>query len=210
MSTVKACSGHAGAIRYRAAGDNAGGLDMYGLVNIALRDMLVAEHGEAAWQQVCTAAKVDNDAFISNESYPDELTYALVAAAVAEIGEDPASLLQAFGRYWVLETAQRSYAELLEASGPTFLDFMRNLPDFHTRVTLIYRELRPPTFACVDVTDRSLLLHYMSDRDGLAPFVVGLLEGLGQRFHTAVGVEHVEARTPQSKRDVFRVTWSAR
>jgi hypothetical protein len=191
----------------RAVDPKPGGMPMYGLVNIALRDMLLEQHGAATWQQISAAADMDDDAFLSLASYPDALTYRLVAAAVDVLGSDQASLLRAFGRYWLLNTAQRNYSALLAANGDDFLEFMRNLPDFHTRVQLIFPSLKPPEFTCTQLSERCLSLRYESTREGLTQFVVGILEGLGQRFEKDLVIDLVEPRRPGTQHDVFRVSW---
>ena len=180
---------------------------MYGLVNIALRDLLCEEHGVDAWQQICVTAGLEDDRFLSIASYPDALTYRLVHAAVAVLGVDQAELLRAFGRHWLLRTAQDSYSELLAAHGDDFLEFMQNLPDFHTRVQLVFPKLKPPEFTCTPLGERCLALRYESRREGLAPFLVGILEGLGQRFRKQLKIELAEARKPGTHHDVFHVSW---
>ena len=54
---------------------------MYGMVNKAIEQMVVMHHGEEVWEQIKEKAGTSIEVFISNESYQDELTYALVAAA---------------------------------------------------------------------------------------------------------------------------------
>lgn len=54
---------------------------MYGLVNKAIEELVLATHGEEAWDQISKKAGVHSDVFISNESYPDEVTYRLVTEA---------------------------------------------------------------------------------------------------------------------------------
>jgi hypothetical protein len=76
-----------------------------------------------------------------------------------------------------------------------------NLPNFHKRIVLMFPHLRPPEFECTDVKAVSLRLHYHSHRRGLAPFVTGLLEGLGEMFRPPVTVKHeqsLDAGAPSS------------
>ncbi|EFK96017.1 Soluble guanylate cyclase gcy-31, partial [sediment metagenome] len=69
--------------------------------------------------------------------------------------------------------------------------FLLNLNLMHTRVKLMFPKLVPPRIECHEVTATSLRLHYFSHRSGLAPFVVGLVEGLGEMFATPARVEQV-------------------
>jgi hypothetical protein len=178
------------------------------MVNKAVEDMVVRHHGEAVWEQIKAKAGVDVDVFMSNESYSDDITYNLVGAA-SEVLKVPADqILMGFGEHWVLQTAQEGYGGLMSAAGRTLPEFLRNLPDFHSRVQMIFPKLQPPRFECTDVTDRSLKLHYISHRPGLAPFVVGLMHGLGKMFKTPVTVRQTETKAQGAIHDVFEVTWT--
>jgi len=181
---------------------------MYGMVNKAVEDMVVMHHGEAMWEQVKAKAGVDVEVFMSNEGYPDDITYNLVAAASEALNVPAEQILHGFGEHWVLYTAQEGYGGLMKAAGKTLPEFLRNLPNFHSRVSMIFPKLRPPRFQCSDITDGSLKLHYFSHRQGLAPFVGGLMHGLGKMLKTPVTVRLVEARVEGADHDVFEVTWT--
>ena len=181
---------------------------MYGMVNKAIEDMVVMHHGESVWEQIKSAAGVDVDVFMSNESYADGITYDLVGAASKVLKMPAEQILIGFGEHWVLHTAQDGYGGLMNAAGKTLPEFMRNLPAFHSRVTMIFPKLQPPHFECTDITNESLTLHYHSHRQGLAPFVVGLLQGLGKKFTTPVRVRHVAHKEQGAEHDIFKVSWT--
>lgn len=181
---------------------------MYGMVTKAIGEMVCKEHGEAAWERIKSKAGVQIDAFVSNDLYPDDMTYELVGAAAEELKLPVDQVLQAFGRHWILETARCGYGELLAASGRSLPEFLQNLPNFHTRVSLIYPYLKPPRFACSEVGADSLKLHYRTERPGLTQFVFGLLDGLATMFKTRIEVELVESKEAGADHDVFLVNWS--
>jgi hypothetical protein len=69
---------------------------------------------------------------------------------------------------------------------------------------LTFDHLVPPTFSCSEVEDGALRVEYRSHREGLQPFVVGLLRGLSKHFQTPASVEHVARRGEDSRdHDVF-------
>lgn len=180
---------------------------MYGMVNKAMEEMVVARFGEATWERIREAAGVEVEVFISNEAYGDDLTYRLVGAAHEVLGMPAAEILRLFGAHWV-ETAHRDYDHLMRVGGHTLAEFLVNLPNFHTRVVLLFPELRPPNFRCTDVSPTSLRLHYHSSREGLAPFVEGLMVGLGARFGTPVRVRQLVAKGGAADHDEFHVDWA--
>lgn len=181
---------------------------MYGLVNRSVEELVVARFGSATWEKIRLAAGIEDEVFLSNESYPDEVTYRLVGAASQVLGLSPNEVLEAFGEHWVLKTAQESYGTMLDMCGRNLPDFLRNLPNFHARVMLHFPKLRPPQFNVTDETPSSLVLHYDSHREGLTFFVIGLIKGLGKKFNTPVTVTQVATRAPGGTRESFRIEWA--
>jgi hypothetical protein len=180
---------------------------MYGLVNKAVQDLVCSKFGEQTWEQIKERAGVEDEIFISMDAYPDDLTYRLVTATSETVGLSPADVLKAFGEYWVLFTAQEGYGNLLKMSGSTFKEFVLNLDNMHAHVGMTFSALRPPSFRCTDVTDSSLCLHYHSSRQGLAPMVEGLLQGLGTMFNTEVHVQQSADRSAGADHDEFVVSF---
>lgn len=64
---------------------------MYGLINLAVKDLIITKFGVEVWEKVYANARARIDkgqdsaaeytSWVGMMSYPDELTYALVAAA---------------------------------------------------------------------------------------------------------------------------------
>lgn len=180
---------------------------MYGLVNKALQELVTTERGADTWTQVLQKAGVDIEVFVTHDAYPDDITYKMVGAASEILGRPASELLEAFGRHWVLQTAERHYGALMASGGRALGDFLRNLPNFHTRVNLMFPHLRPPVFRCDDVSPTSVRLTYISTRQGLTPFMEGLLHGLAERFKTPVTVQLVASRADGAEHDEFLVDW---
>jgi len=181
---------------------------MYGLVNKAVMDLVVTNFGEGKWEAIKSKAGVEVETFISNESYPDEMTFSLVGAASEELDLSPDQVLIAFGEHWVLKIAVESYGPMMKAGGKTLREFLVNLPNFHTRMEMIYPDLKPPRFSCSDVTDDGLKLHYSTHRTGLTSFVVGIIRGLGTLYGTPASCTLLETDANNPECDIFQITWS--
>jgi Haem-NO-binding len=182
--------------------------NMYGLVNRAIEQMVCEQHGDERWEEIKSAAGVETELFIANEGYDDAITYQLVGAASRVLGVPAEKILQAFGRHWVLRTAKEGYGAMLKSVGNDVGEFLENLPHLHARVKLIYPHLEPPRFTSEREGGSSLLLHYRSSREGLAPFVCGLLFGIGELFSTEVNVTHQERKGDGADHDVFLISWA--
>ena len=72
---------------------------MYGLVNKAIKDLVVTNHGEDKWKEICRLSDFHDEEFIGMNPYPDKLTYDLVKNASMVLKADAADILEAFGEY---------------------------------------------------------------------------------------------------------------
>lgn len=178
---------------------------MYGIVNKAIQGLVTENYGEDVWEQIKKEAGVDVELFLSNEAYPDQMTFSLAGAASKVLNISVNDVLIAFGKYWVLKTGMRTYGELMKAGGNNFKEFIINLPAFHSRVMLMYPNLSPPEFSVSDIKENELILHYYSHRKGLTYFVHGLIQGLGEMYNTKVNISIVGLKEEGLEHDSFKI-----
>ena len=178
---------------------------MYGLVNRALQQLVCARCGEAVWDEIRTHAGVEEEVFLRMDSYPDDVTYRLVAAASEVLELSVADLLKQFGHYWMKYTMVEGYGALLFDLGPTLHDALAALDGMHARVSLLYPALKPPMFRLSNVSAGGMSLHYHSDRVGFAPMIIGLVEGLGERYGVTVDVRHAVVKGESGDHDRFDI-----
>ena len=176
---------------------------MYGLVNQAVREMVLTHYGEEKWEAIREQAGTD-DVFIAMDQYPDKVTVDLVGGACAILGAKPEQVLESFGEFWV-EFTGRTYGELFEMSGASFVDFVKNLNDLHTRVGQMMPDLAPPSFIVTDEKAGEFKLEYHSKRAGLHPMIIGLMRGLGKRFNSTVDITRLRGAEHGLSYDEFLV-----
>lgn len=173
---------------------------MYGLVHRAIQDLVTSRFGEQAWSEIRAKAGVEADSFVAMQSYDDGLTFRIVQAT-SEVLELPVpQVLEAFGEYWTVYTIEEGYGELLELMGSSLEEFLENLDSMHSRIATAMPNLVPPSFDRESQADGSSILHYRSEREGLAPMVLGLLRGLGPRFGVDLQVEQLPQVEPGVER----------
>ena len=181
---------------------------MYGLVNKAIQDLICEKFGEDKWMEIKKLSGFEDEFFIGMQTYPDALTYSLVKNASKILGADASVVMEAFGEYWILYTANEGYSEMMELSGNTFTEFLNNLDMLHERVSNIMPNLRAPQFNSRNETPNSIELEYRSHRAGLSPMVIGLLRGLGKRFGKEnLIISHIQSKNEQNDCDVFKIEW---
>ena len=180
---------------------------MYGIVNKAIKGLVIENFGDEAWEKIKSESGVDIDDFLSNEAYDDSLTFSLAQGAADVLGVSLKDVLNLFGEYWILNTGMKNYGSLMEAGGDNLQEFLENLPNFHSRVMLMFPNLEPPEFRVSDVENKNVKVHYYSHRQGLEEFVRGLLSGLGKLFETHTEIELIESRNQGHDHEVFHVKW---
>jgi len=178
---------------------------MYGLINKAVKDFVVDRFDAETWDSIRVQAGLEDDEFISMEPYPDETTYALVGAASEVLSMSSDDVLEAFGEYWTEYTGVAGYGELMKLGGDSLAEFLSNLDVLHVRVQLAFPELRAPSFKVTESTDERIVVHYYTERSGLAPFAKGLIQGLGRHFDTPVRVTHEWVGSAEDGHEVYEV-----
>jgi hypothetical protein len=183
---------------------------MYGMINEAVRKLVIDNHGETAWERICAEAKLDDSDFSTLQKYPDEVTYKLVGAATKVLGASPEAILETFGEYWTDYAGETSFSRLLRFGGRTFEEFVSNLDQMHAKIKLSLPDLDPPSFRISDTGPGRFRLHYHSKRPGLAPLVKGMLRGVAKIYNINVDARLVRSRADGHDHDEFEVTYAAR
>ena len=181
---------------------------MYGIVNRAIEELIIEKFGSEKWEEIKDKAGFKSEGFMTLKPYPDEITFQLVTAASDILNIPANTLLEAFGEYWILYTAERGYGEMLNLAGDTFPSFLKNLNMLHGRVSNLMPELAPPQFECINEQENSIDLIYRSHRNGMIPMLLGLIKGLGQRFGKEVVIQEVENNISDKSAVIFHLTWS--
>ncbi len=180
---------------------------MYGLVNKAAQDFVIEGYGNETWQIIKEKAGVKEEAFVSMQPYPDEITYNIVSAASEHLRVGANDILEGFGAYWIKFTMIEGYAHLLDLAGGTFPAFLNNLNNMHAHIAQSFTELKPPTFYCEEIDQKTFKFEYHSDRPGLVSFVAGLLKGLGERFDLKVDVDYIGNIDGKENSHEYRVSY---
>lgn len=179
---------------------------MYGLINEGIRDMVVGMAGPDAWRAITEDVGIDPSGFELLCPYDDSLTYKLVELVSKRFELAQEEVLRRYGNYWITYTASQGYGEIMRLFGTDFRSCLRNLNLMHGHMGAMMPKLSPPRFRVEELSERELVVHYYSHRVGLAPMVIGLLEGLAMKYDERISVLHVP-KGSRSDHDEFEVSF---
>jgi len=190
---------------------------MFGIVNCAIRDHVLACYGETTWSKVLLKSLASPDDFVSMERYSDEVTVSLLTACAEETGVAMEQTLEDIGQFWAEFLIKSDYGSLVQAAGKDLPDVLYSLDSLHTRLGLAFSEMKPPSFWCTQAAEElirdlepgysALVLHYISERDGLAPMVKGIVLGLGRMLATDCRIEQIAFKHNGTEHDSFLVIY---
>jgi hypothetical protein len=180
---------------------------MYGIINKSIEELVRSNFGNDCWDRVLTRSEINIDYFLSNEIYDDDITYKLAKSISEELSMSVSEVLYVFGEWWILKTTKEKYGGLLEAGGNDLGNFLKNLPQFHNHIMLIYPKITPPEFKVSNINNNSIDIHYYSKRLGLEDFAKGLLSGLSKLFNTETTITHLKSRIDEEDCEIFNVKW---
>jgi hypothetical protein len=178
---------------------------MHGIVNQAIQGLITDKYGADKWLEIKQRCSLSVDYFISNEPYDDDITYDIIGIASEYLHIHSDIILEEFGVYWVTVTGMQKYGDLMKAGGKSFTQFILNLPNFHSRVMLIFPKLTPPEFSVEQINEKQLTLHYYSNRDGLSSFVIGLIKGIGIIYDTAIETKIIFSEKKEFQHDIIEI-----
>ena len=178
---------------------------MHGLVNQSIQGLVIESFGLQKWEEILNDSNVTEASFSSKVIYPDKTTYdlAISASKILKISID--DVLFAFGKYWVLNIAKEKYYSLLKTGGNHAFEFLKNLPNFHSRVMLYFPDIEPPEFQVKEVDSKTLILYYSSFRNGLSYFVKGIVMGLGEFFGNEIVCELIDTKEEKYTLSTFEI-----
>ena len=168
---------------------------MYGMIHRGIREMVVELKGAEAWSEIEQSCAIGPVELISAVVYDDAMTLAIVGAASQVLEMDVPTCLKNFGRYWIRFAERGSYGALMNFTGQNLTTFIANLDRMHASVALALPQANTPSFSVVGSDGPEIRVRYWSSREGLEPFVVGLLEGLLDRFGEIGTVTQCDAKS---------------
>ena len=177
---------------------------MYGIINKAIKDLVLTNFGEEAWEEIYAKAKAPDSEFTTLEVYDDKVTYDLVGAASEVLNVKPEEVLYLFGKHWVSYTKNHGYGALMDRFGHSFSESLKNLNQLHMRMGDSMPNMKAPAFRVIEHSKKEMDLEYHSSRHGLAPMVSGLLDGMAEKFGESIEIEHI-ARNSEQKFDLFKI-----
>lgn len=155
---------------------------MYGMIHQAAREMVHTVADAETWSAILEKCGLDEEHFISAQTYSDDVTFALIGAIQEVTGMPIEDLLTAFGKYWIDYAASTSYRSVMEMAGNDLDSLLDNLDRMHTSIKSTMPDADMPSFIVTHSDAHRLEVEYRSSRSGLELFVKGLLEGLLERF----------------------------
>jgi hypothetical protein len=180
---------------------------MYGLINQALKDLVLAQAGTATWRTICVSAGINAGDFEELLPYDDALTYRLVGLTADALTMTSEDILKMLGYHWVAFTAEQGYGQIMEIFGRDLRTCLRNLNHMHGHMGAMMPDLHPPRFLVEEHSPDSITLHYHSSRPGLGPLVIGILEGLSAKFQEKIEIVHIPTNQ-RSDHDEFDIAFT--
>lgn len=178
---------------------------MYGMVNKAVQQLIMNQHGLQTWEKIRVRAGIPHASFVALQTYPDKETYDLVGAICAELNLPAEAVLESFGESWVAYSSSQGYSPMLDFFGKDMRSLLKNLDALHTRLKTVFPHLNPPQLGYEEISRHRVRLHYRSHRPGLTHFVLGLIRGMGKRFGTPATVAIELTKADGADHDTFLI-----
>ncbi|MGY4711840.1 heme NO-binding domain-containing protein [Mycolicibacterium sp. CBM1] len=176
---------------------------MKGIIFNLLEDVVIAGHGDQAWEDLLDRAGLDG-VYTSLGSYDDAEMMRLVAAAGTELSLTDDEVLRWFGRRAIPFMSER-WPAFFSAHQHT-VPFLRTLNSvIHPEVRKLYAGAYCPHFDFTSAADGSLLIGYRSQRR-LCGLAHGFILGAGDHYGEELTVRHEQCTSRGADRCVLAVS----
>ena len=179
---------------------------MYGIINVAIQDYAIANFGPEKWEAIKQESGVDVDFTLTDNPYNDAVAYKIAQASANQMNLSAEDVLQGIGES-VIATTNIKFNAFIDSRGNTLKDYLVNLPNFHNRIAMIYPELNAPQFKVSHLEENSLQVHYVSQTQGIRPFIMGYLIGLTKIFDETATVTFLESVNNGRQQEIFKISW---
>ena len=112
----------------------------------------------------------------------------LVGLIADRLGLSMAETFYEFGRYWIDFAGASAYGRVLQMAGGDLETFISNLDRMHASIKSNMPLAALPGFEVVESSPAAIHVLYRSQREGLEPFVQGILSAVAERFGETVRV----------------------
>lgn len=154
---------------------------MHGIVLNGMKQFVVQRYGPDAWRQVQREAGEEMAIYVPVTDYADERALALVEAASAVSGEDPPTLLEAFGRFLV-GPLLKTYGVHVDGEW-TSLELLANVEHYVHEALRAKQlsEFTPPNLEARRAGEDRVVVSYGSDRQ-LCHLALGIFHGVADHY----------------------------
>lgn len=180
---------------------------MYGIINKALQEMVINNHGVNTWEAVKNKAQIEIDIFFNDEMYNDAITHRLVDALCDIASITAAQVFYNIGEWYVVQTIGKKYAGMVQTGGKTLKDFFENLPALYGSVKRLYFPNTPSSISISDIEENSVLVCYHGPRPNLEEIVRGGLSGFCIVFNAQPKVTIIENKSKGDTHILYKVCW---
>lgn len=162
---------------------------MNSLVYKAVQRYVVDKQGTDSWDLISGTAFSTSPAETPFERVSFAGHQHIISVASATLKQPVADLLESAGRHWITSNREQVNHRLTMFHRASFGFGPRSdMEKFYKGISTIFPSLRPPTLHCVIHSPKRATLLYVCRRGQCAPFVFGVLTGLGACFAPHINV----------------------
>ena len=168
------------------------GAGMQGFIHLMLEAYVSETLGAQHLREIRRRAGIDGPA-LATEHYPDTLTIQFIQAVADYQGAHPDDVLYRFGVYFInAPLLDRNYGAYLDGHASA-RGFLESTPGIHNMLGSHFKATAFPKLELLRHASELVEVVYSSPRQ-LCRFLLGIIEGVGQRFSEPLEVREMECQ----------------
>lgn len=159
---------------------------MHGIIFKSMKDYVVQEHGQEAWEDICREASLEQQIYLTVDTYEDgELLR--IADATADLNDvSIPTFLESYGRFAAIQLLN-TYQNVVHDDWSA-LELIANAEEHvHTTLRTYNADMDPPELVCRQDSDSQVTVFYHSDRR-LCFVAKGIIHGIADYYEERLDI----------------------
>lgn len=172
-----------------------------------IEELLISEYGENDYRKIVAHAGIEEEYFISNNTYPDDYCLKLASSTANIAKKDIHQIQFSFGYYWYKATNNILRNSLMMGAN-RLKPLLHQLPEIFSRFNIQFPFMNQMKLEISELSAKSIIISYhFPGKVAQESYFQGFLNALGDLYKEKISIDLIQPQNHTEEKATFRVQW---
>ncbi len=172
-----------------------------------IEELLISEYGEHDYRKIVAHAGIEEDYFISNNTYPDDYCLKLASSTANIAKKDIHQVQFSFGYYWFKATNNILRNSLMMGANK-LKPLLHQLPEIFARFNIQFPFMNQMKLEIAETSAKTILITYQyPGQVAQEGYFQGFLNALGDLYKEKIKIDIIHKPNHTAEKAIFKVQW---